>query len=130
MAAKETQVSEIEKRASAPDFWDDPETAQAEMRRLSSLREEVERWQTLSQRVQDTLDLYELDDESLALMIGKRKMPFSKLKSILKGAPRVILVGDPGVGKSSAVAKLEIDMLKHASASVMSGAPGRATSPT
>ncbi len=71
-----------------------------------------------------TVDLpVELDDKSLALMIGKRKMPFSKLKSILKGAARVILVGDPGVGKSAAVTKLEIDALKQASASLISGAP-------
>ena len=35
------------------------------MRRLSSLREEVERWNTLAQRVQDTLELSELGDESL-----------------------------------------------------------------
>jgi peptide chain release factor 2 len=39
--------------------------AQGMMRRLSSLREEVERWNTLAQRVQDTLELSELGDESL-----------------------------------------------------------------
>jgi len=35
------------------------------MRRLSSLQEEVERWSLLAQRVQDTLELAALDDESL-----------------------------------------------------------------
>ena len=35
------------------------------MRRLSSLREEVERWNTLAQRVQDALELSTLEDESL-----------------------------------------------------------------
>jgi peptide chain release factor 2 len=39
--------------------------AQGMMRRLSSLREEVERWNTPAQRVQDTLELSELGDESL-----------------------------------------------------------------
>jgi len=39
--------------------------AQGMMRRLSSLREEVERWNTLAQRVQDTLELSEMGDESL-----------------------------------------------------------------
>jgi peptide chain release factor 2 len=35
------------------------------MRRLSSLREEVERWNLLAQRVRDALELAALDDESL-----------------------------------------------------------------
>ncbi|MDY7076671.1 MAG: PCRF domain-containing protein, partial [Chloroflexota bacterium] len=46
-------------------FWDDPESAQAAMRRLSVLREEVDRWNKLEQRVQDALELSALDDESL-----------------------------------------------------------------
>ena len=36
------------------------------MRRLSGLREEVERWNTLGQRVQDALELAALGDESLS----------------------------------------------------------------
>jgi len=36
------------------------------MQRLSNLREEVSRWNSLSQRVQDTLELVSLGDESLA----------------------------------------------------------------
>ena len=66
LTAKEQEIAQLEKRASAPDFWDDPETAQAAMRRLSSLQEEVERSKTLEQRVQDTLELAGLGDESLA----------------------------------------------------------------
>jgi len=55
----------LEKQASAPDFWDNPEKAQAAMQRLSNLQEEVERWSTLAQRVQDGLELAGLDDDSL-----------------------------------------------------------------
>jgi peptide chain release factor 2 len=36
------------------------------MRRLTNLREEVERWNTLARRVQDALELAALDDESLS----------------------------------------------------------------
>jgi peptide chain release factor 2 len=60
----------LEKRASAPDFWDDPESAQAAMRRLSSLQEEVERWHKLAQPVRDALELSTLDDESLVDELG------------------------------------------------------------
>jgi peptide chain release factor 2 len=66
LAAKEKEVAELEKRASAPDFWDDPETAQGVMRKLSSLREEVELWSSLAQRARDALELATLGDESLA----------------------------------------------------------------
>lgn len=55
-----------------------------------------------------------IDEEHLALFTEKRKIPFLRLKSILKQARRVILIGDPGVGKSSALAKLTIDMLRDA----------------
>ncbi|MFN2271137.1 MAG: peptide chain release factor 2 [Anaerolineae bacterium] len=66
LAAKEREIAELEKRASAPDFWDDPEAAQGAMRRLSSLREEVELWAALEQRVQDGLELAALGDDGLA----------------------------------------------------------------
>jgi peptide chain release factor 2 len=65
LAAKEQEIAQLEKRASAPDFWDNPETAQVAMRRLSGLREEVERWNTLQQRVRDAAELSALGDDSL-----------------------------------------------------------------
>jgi peptide chain release factor 2 len=65
LAEKEEDITRLERRASAPDFWDNPEPAQAAMRRLSTLREEVDRWNSLEQRVTDGLELYTLADESL-----------------------------------------------------------------
>ncbi|MCD6410350.1 hypothetical protein J7K92_00160 [bacterium] len=66
-----------------------------------------------------------LNEENFALIIEKRRMPFSLLKSILTPTRKIILVGDPGVGKSSALAKLSIDMLKEASALMFRGASKR-----
>jgi peptide chain release factor 2 len=62
---KETEIARLEKEASTPDFWDNPEPAQAAMRRLSALREEVDRWNSLEQRVADGLELFGMADESL-----------------------------------------------------------------
>ena len=56
-----------------------------------------------------------LDVHSLALFINRRKIPFLDLKSIFDQNKKIILVGDPGVGKSAALAKLTIDMLREAS---------------
>ena len=41
-------------------FWDDQRLAQAHMRRLATLREEVETWQRLRQRAADALELSDL----------------------------------------------------------------------
>ena len=66
----EKEVADLEKRASTPDFWDDPESAQGAMRRLSSLREGIEQWNMLAQRVHDGLELAALGDESLTEELG------------------------------------------------------------
>jgi peptide chain release factor 2 len=65
LAEKEEEITRLEKSASAPDFWDNPEQAQEAMRRLSVLREEVDLWNGLEQRVADGLELFGMADESL-----------------------------------------------------------------
>jgi peptide chain release factor 2 len=65
LAAREKEISALEKRAVAPSFWDNPEQAQAAMRRLSSLQDEMERWDSIFRRVRDALELAKLEDESL-----------------------------------------------------------------
>jgi peptide chain release factor 2 len=62
----------LERDAAAPDFWDDPTTAQAAMQNLSNLRVEVENWQTLHTRVAEALELLELAelDEDRSLVTG------------------------------------------------------------
>jgi peptide chain release factor 2 len=54
----------------APGFWDDPQAAQAHMRRMAELRDEVALWENLNRRVVDGLDLIELarqeGDETIA----------------------------------------------------------------
>jgi peptide chain release factor 2 len=60
----------LEVESTAPDFWNDQGVAQAHMRRLAALREEVETWRSLDRRVADALELSELlsmeGDEAMA----------------------------------------------------------------
>lgn len=63
----------------------------------------------------------EFNEENFALIIEKRRVPFSKLKSVLTQTKQIILVGDPGVGKSGALAKLAIDMLRKLSYHMLRG---------
>ncbi len=63
-------------------------------------------------------------DEATSALISisrKRKLPFSRLGSLLWSKKRIILVGDPGTGKSVALAKLAVDMLRAASERLVSG---------
>ena len=61
------------------------------------------------------------DEEQFVLAVREKKMPFSRLNSLLKTHRRIILAGDPGTGKSVALAKLAIDMLRKASDRVIRG---------
>jgi peptide chain release factor 2 len=60
VAEKEKEIVALEKESAAPGFWNDQARAQAQMRRLSSLQDEVSTWQTLRRRVTDALDLLTL----------------------------------------------------------------------
>jgi peptide chain release factor 2 len=52
--------------SAVPGFWDDSEAAQAMMRDITKLREQVSVWEKLSNRLQETKELVELADEELA----------------------------------------------------------------
>lgn len=60
-------------------------------------------------------------EEELALIISKDKFPFSALHKIIKPGIRVILAGDPGVGKTVALRKLALDILKRAQQEALKG---------
>ena len=69
VAGKEKEIERLEKESAAPDFWNEQDRAQAHMRRLSSLQDEVTTWCNLRDRVSDALELLDLaemeDDESV-----------------------------------------------------------------
>ena len=49
----------------APDFWGNPSQAQSVMRQYNTVKAEVESWSGFSRRLNDALELAQLDDESL-----------------------------------------------------------------
>ncbi|RPI79693.1 MAG: peptide chain release factor 2, partial [Chloroflexi bacterium] len=65
MQDKEKKLAELEEKSQNPDLWNDSETAQKVMKELSSTREEVEDWLGLAHRIHDSLELAQLEDESL-----------------------------------------------------------------
>jgi peptide chain release factor 2 len=75
LAAKEAEIAALEQSTLAPDFWSDPERAQTQMRRLTELRDEVDAWRSLAQRVDDLAELVDMalleEETSLAADLAR-----------------------------------------------------------
>ncbi|TET76253.1 MAG: hypothetical protein E3J41_09820 [Candidatus Cloacimonadota bacterium] len=74
----------------------------------------------------NTIDMpAQFDEEELAstirTIIKRRRMPFLQLNLVLRPGKKIILGGDPGTGKSVALAKLAIDNWRKASELVIRG---------
>lgn len=62
---KELQLSQLEKNIESSDFWNDSTKAQNVMKTISSLRDDVESWNSLKHHIHDLIELARLGDESL-----------------------------------------------------------------
>ncbi len=65
LANKRQQLSEIDQTAGESGFWDNAQAAQQLMQKAARLRAELDRWESLNQRIADAAELAALDDESL-----------------------------------------------------------------
>jgi peptide chain release factor 2 len=66
----EAEAASLEAQSAAPDFWNEQQSAQDVMRRLSTVRARVATWRGLESQVRDLLELVELaaaeDDQATA----------------------------------------------------------------
>ncbi|MEP7291217.1 MAG: peptide chain release factor 2 [Chloroflexota bacterium] len=62
---KARRAESLQERASDPDFWSNPETAQKVMQEISKLNAEVEYWRSVSNRIHDALELAQMQDAEL-----------------------------------------------------------------
>jgi len=65
LVVKEQELTHLQAQSEQTEFWQDPESAQKVMKRMAALRQVVEDWNKLSQRVNYLVELAQLDDESL-----------------------------------------------------------------
>ena len=56
----------------------------------------------------------EFDEDDLVRFVRRRRLPFSTLRSMTGQQNKIILAGDPGTGKSAALNKLAVDLLRNA----------------
>jgi peptide chain release factor 2 len=67
ISALESHAASLEGQTLAPGFWDDPQSAQDVMRRLSRARETIDTWRGIDKQVADLLDLVELAESEADL---------------------------------------------------------------
>jgi peptide chain release factor 2 len=60
IAQLESQAASLEEQTLAPAFWDDPQSAQDVMKRLSAMRSRIDTWRGIEKQVADLLDLVDL----------------------------------------------------------------------
>ncbi|MBL8116177.1 MAG: peptide chain release factor 2 [Anaerolineae bacterium] len=65
ITGKAEQIAGLEEEAAVDDFWNNSDAAQKVMQEIARLKAEVERWQSLSSRINDALELAQLGDDSL-----------------------------------------------------------------
>lgn len=58
----------MEAETSSADFWNDQQAAQKKMQEISTLREQVEQWETLYRRAADALELFQLAEDDPGLL--------------------------------------------------------------
>jgi peptide chain release factor 2 len=70
LPAKEKELAQLQAQSEQNEFWLNSESAQRVMKKIASLKEAVNDWKTLAQRVDYLLELAQLEDESLRTEIS------------------------------------------------------------
>jgi peptide chain release factor 2 len=65
LPAKEKELVQLQAQSEQSEFWQNPESAQKVMKHIASLREVVNDWNSLTQRISYLLELAQLQDETL-----------------------------------------------------------------
>ncbi len=108
---KSAKASALEKEASAPDFWDDAESAQKSMQQMSRLKNMVEPWMKLRARINDAFELADLEDDDLledltaetsTLQAQVEKMAFQAMLSGPHDSEDAVLAIHAGAGGTDA----------------------------
>ncbi len=66
LSAKQAELSQLQKQSETPNLWDDPQSAQALMKRIATLERDIESWSQLIEELNGLIALNELDDGSLS----------------------------------------------------------------
>ena len=65
----------------------------------------------------------DVTEEDISFVYGNQQLPFGRLDEYIKPGAKLVLTGDPGSGKSTALRKVAIDMLKESQQATLSTTP-------
>ncbi len=111
LTTKAQQAQELEEKSTAPDFWNSPDNAQKIMQDISKLKSEIDRWQSVANRINDAIELAQIDDPALlddltgevhALTTVVDKLEFQALLSEPYDNENAILAIHAGAGGTEA----------------------------
>ncbi|MCW5888583.1 MAG: peptide chain release factor 2 [Anaerolineales bacterium] len=95
---QEAELAKLEEQSAAPDLWDTPSQAQQLMKRVASLRENIQSWRSLEQRIADNRELAELGDESLRGELDSEASAIAR--EVEQRELRTLLAGDYDEGEA------------------------------
>lgn len=105
------KLNGLEEQTAQPDFWNNAENAKKMMQEVSRLREHIEPWQKLEARINDALELAQMNDDGLAEELEAEvrslaqlveKMSFETMLSGPHDNENAILVIHAGAGGTDA----------------------------
>ena len=83
LSSRQDELALLEKAIESPDFWNDPDSAQNHMKKLTAARAKTEPWLELRERLEDLTVLAELaveeDDESVGAEVQAGNAPLGSL---------------------------------------------------
>lgn len=91
LAKKKQELSQLEKEAQKPDLWDNRDHAQSIMIRQADLRNEIEAFEEIKKRTEDTLELLEIAEDSMLNELERETVNMEiqidhlELKTLLSG---------------------------------------------
>lgn len=96
LKAMESEIQQLENRATEPGFWDDMEKSQVILQRTSALKSKVEGYNSLVAKYEDALALIELanEDEDLSLLEEAQSEVDSIQENLEKQRLQTLLTGE------------------------------------
>ncbi|MEE1281257.1 MAG: peptide chain release factor 2 [Acutalibacteraceae bacterium] len=96
LKAMESEIQQLENRATEPGFWDDMEKSQVILQRTSALKSKVEGYNSLVAKYEDALALIELanEDEDLSLLEEAQSEVDAIKESLEKQRLQTLLTGE------------------------------------
>lgn len=67
----------------------------------------------------------DLTEEGLSYLFGTENIPFGRLDEYIRPRAKIVLTGDPGSGKSTALQKIALDMFRDAQETTLMATSGR-----